>query len=385
MEREHDMDKVDIKDLTNQELWENVGFHRPLAGFFYNLPFYLMTIIIGLAFTSFIWKLLYPFPESMGYRAAATGIFALFFQVFDLGTANIMNRFIGESNIKNPRKMLGYIQYFIWYQMITGLIQTTTVSIYALFFVPAGQLAYAAWIMLIYSTTQYPGFLGVFRNTLNSLQQFNKTAILNFISSELFQRVTEIIFVLLGRHLGARDPAIGEIMGITYGSVVGLYIDDFVATAFSAHFFQKVMSAYGFSVRDCFRHDFNRRMMIECLTWGVRSGLPNIVWGVQLFIALMLWLIYVPQYTTYTALAGFAAGIGGLVGWTLNLGGSISEAFFNEKKMLAQYIISQAWRYTGLIQCFIFSILLLVIMVMEPVLRLIGLDYYLLSIIFILP
>ncbi|MHA1791878.1 MAG: hypothetical protein ACTSVI_04480 [Promethearchaeota archaeon] len=374
-----------VNELSPSELWENIGFHRPLAGFFYNLPLYLITMVIGIAFTGFMFSLLYPFPESLGYKTAATSLFGLFFQAFDLGTSNIMNRYIGESNIKNPKKMVQYIQYFIWYQMITGLIQTTSVSLYALYIVPSSQLSYAIWIMLIHSTTQYPGFLGVFRNTLNSLQQYNKTAILNFISGEFFQRVTEILFVLLGRWYGATHPEMGEIMGIAIGATIGFYIDDFIATAFSAYFFQKIMKDYGFSVRDCFRHDFSKDMLKECLTWGIKSGLPGMVWGVEVFISLVLWIGYVPQYTTFLAFASFAASIGSLMGWTLDLGGSISEAFFNGKKKLAQYYISQAWRFTGLIQSFMFSLLILVLMIIEPILVFIGLQYYILSIAFIFP
>ena len=371
--------------LNASELWENIGFHRPLAGFFYNLPFYLLVLILGIGFLSLIYNFLYPFPESMGYRSAVTGIFGLLFYTFDLGTANIMNRFIGESNVKNPSKMVQYIQYFIWYQMITGLIQTTSISLYALLFVPQNELSYAIWIMLIYSTTQYPGFLGVFRNTLNSLQQYHKTAILNFISGELFQRVTEIAFVLLGRWYGLNNPAVGEIMGIAIGATIGLYVDDFIATIFSAHFFQKLMKEYGFSVRDCFRHDFDRKLLKTCLWWGVKSGLPNFFWTLNGFISLTLWLTYVPQYTTFAALASFGGSIGGLMGWSLDLGGSISEAFFNGKKKLAKYYIAQAWRYTGLIQCFMFSILLAILLVLEKVLVLFGLEYYVLATLFIFP
>nr|MDO8115496.1 hypothetical protein [Candidatus Sigynarchaeota archaeon] len=247
------------------------------------------------------------------------------------------------------------------------------------------QLGYAVWIMLIHSTTQYLGFLGVFRNILNTLQQYHRTAILNFISSEIFQRVTEIAFVLIGRHVGASNPAIGEIMGIAIGSVIGLYVDDFIATAFSAHFFDKIMKHYGFRVRDCFRHDFDKKLAKECLSWGIKSGLPGMVWGAQVFLATILWITYVPQYTTFTALAGFTGSIGGLMGTTLDLGGSISESFFNDKPKLAQYIISQAIRYTGLIQCFFVSMLLLVLLIIKPVLLLLGLENYLLGIAFIIP
>ncbi|MHA1369347.1 MAG: hypothetical protein ACTSRA_06495 [Promethearchaeota archaeon] len=378
-------DKGNIEEITTSELWENIGFHRPLAGFFYNLPFYLITLIIGIAAIGLIYNLLYPFPESIGYRAAATGIFGLFFYSFDLGTSNLLNRFIGEANIKDPRRMVQYIQYFIWYQAITGLIQTTSISLYALFLVPKGQLAYTVWIMLIYSTVQYPGFLGIFRGVMNTLQQYNKTAILNFISGEFFQRITEITFVLLGRWYGRMHPELGEIMGIAIGATIGLYIDDFIATAVSAYFFQKVMGNYGIRVRDCFYHNFDRELVKTCLIWGLKSGLPNFFWALESYITLILWITYVPQYTTYAALASFGGSIGSLMGWTLDLGGCMSEAFFNGKKRLAQYYLSQAWRYTGMIQCVVFSLLLNILLVLEPVLLFLGLEYYILSVIFVLP
>nr|MDO8115778.1 hypothetical protein [Candidatus Sigynarchaeota archaeon] len=240
-------------ELTTQELWENIGFHRSIAGMFFQLPFTLISAVLGLALMSIVYTYLYPFPESNGYSAAATGFFGLMFYTFDLGTANIISRFIGETNIKNPAKMVQYVQYFIWYQMITGLVQTTAISVFAMFIVPRTQLAYTVWIMVIFSTVQYPGFLGIFRGVLDTLQQFHTVTILNFIAGEVFQRVTQIGFVIWGRWWGMADPAIGDIMGIAIGSVIGTYVDDFIATAVSAHYFTKIMSRYGFSARDCFR------------------------------------------------------------------------------------------------------------------------------------
>ncbi|MHA1791269.1 MAG: hypothetical protein ACTSVI_01410 [Promethearchaeota archaeon] len=373
------------KNISTSDLWENIGFHRPVAGFFYNLPFYLITLILGIGFIGFIYKVLYPFPETIGYRATITGLFSLLFYSFDLGTSNLLNRFIGESNIKNPVKMVQYIQYFIWYQAITGLIQTTSISLYAIFFVPQSQISYAVWIMLIYSTCQYPGFLGIFRGTLNTLQQYNKTAILNFIAGEVFQRITEVIFVLLGRWYGANHPETGEIMGIAIGATIGLYLDDFIATAVSAFFFKKVLVNYNLTLKDCFRHDFDKELFKTCFTWGLRSGLPNFFWALEGYITLILWINYVPQYTTFAALAAFGGGIGSMMGWSLDLGGCMSEAFFNGKKKLAQYYLAQAWRYTGLIQSFMFSLIIIVLAILKPVLLLLGMDSYMLAIYFVIP
>ncbi|MFX0098750.1 MAG: hypothetical protein ACFFCS_04155 [Candidatus Hodarchaeota archaeon] len=382
---EKEMEISDPGDLTTQELWDNVGFHRSVAGFFYNLPLALFQLIMGIFIGGFIMGLLYPFPESQGYRGTATGIFGLLFQAFDLGTANIMARFIGETNINNPKKMVQYIQYFIWYQMITGLIQVTIVSAYALFFVPRTQLAYAVWIMLVFCTTQYPGCLHIFHATLGTLQQYDKVTIINFFTGELFYRFSEIGFVLLGKWLGARNPAVGEILGIAIGGTIGGYFTAILSTFIAAHYFKKVMKKYGVTVKDCFRHEFDRKLVKECTIWGLKSGLPFLLYGGASFIHLMIFLNNIPQYTTWVSLAGFSGGWAGLIGWRLDLGGSISESYLNGKKKLAQYIFGQAIRFTAQIMFWMLVMVFVVMLLFEPVLILIGLDYYILSNIFIVP
>lgn len=375
----------DISEVDADELWENIGFHRPLGGTLYNIPFLLITAFLGLGLMTFYLHYLYPFPESMGYRSAATGIFSLMFYAFDLGTMNLLNRFLGESNVKDPKKMILYVQYFIWYQMITGLIQTTAISIYALFIVPRNELAYAVWIMLIYSTVQYPGFLGIFRGILGALQQYHRTIVLNFIAGEFFQRITEIGFVILGRWYGQQNPLIGEILGIAIGATIGFYIDDFIATVLSAYFFQKYMKGYDIKVKDCFRHDFDKQLVKTCLSWGIRSGLPNFMWTLNTFISLALWITYVPQYTTFLALSNVAGAIGTAMGVSIDLGGAISESYFNGKKVLAQYYVSQAFRYTGILQCLMLSGILIVLGVIEPIFMFLQLENYVLGIAFIIP
>ena len=210
------------KDMKSGELWNAIGFHKPLAGFYYNLSFSLFNLVLSIIISGVIINIFYPYPESNGYRGVTGGIFGLFFTIMDLGTHMTMDRFIADAHIKNPKKMLQYIQYFIYYQWFTGLFQTTVVSLYALFIVPSTSLSYGVWLMLIVGTYQWPGFLGVFGGVLGSLQQYHRTAILGFITGEVFQRITELSFVLLGRIWGMNDPAIGEIkeMLIKNGAVI---------------------------------------------------------------------------------------------------------------------------------------------------------------------
>ncbi len=375
-------------EYDKDELWDEIGFHKGLAGFWYKLIFSLFSIVFGIAVIGLYYKYLYPFPESAGYRSAATGVFGLFFTVFDLGTWACMDRFIADAQIKDPNKMVKYIQYFIWYQMITGLIQTTVVSVYALFIVPRQNLAYAVWIMLIHSTTQYPGFLGVFRGVLNSLQDFKRSEVLGFISGEVFQKITEIAFVLWGRQWGMNNPQIGEIMGIAIGATIGFYIDDFFATMLSAWYFTRVMKDKNIQARDCFRIDFDWEMVKEVAVFGLKSGMPS-VFGVAVSLyELWLWIAFVPQYTTFITLSGMASGIANIINQAQGMPITmlLSEAYMNDKKKLTQYYIAQAWRFYGLVQFFFIAIILIVYTVLEPAYVVLGLDKnYIQSLPFLIP
>lgn len=373
------------KQEESGELWDSIGFHRPLAGFWYNLAFVILGLVFGIIFGTYLYKLMYPFPESLGYKGAATGIFGLFFTIMDLGTANVVNRYLGEMAIKDPKKMLKYIQYFIWYQSFTGLIQTTTVSIYALYFVPRTELAYAVWIMLIQSTTQYPGYLWIFKDILGSQQQFHKTIILGFLTGDIIQRITEILFVLWGQAYGRAHPEIGLIMGIAIGSIIGTYIDDFIAMIVSAYFFKNLLSSFGLSIKDCFRHDFDLPLVKETLLYSVKIGAPGLLWPLVGTYALWLWLLYVPQYTTFATLAGFAGTFAGITEQNLSLGGAISEAYMNGKKKLTQYYLGQSIRFAGFMQGFTIAIILIIIPVLPFVLAKLGMEYYVLSVSFIIP
>ncbi len=102
----------EIVEKSEEDLWEEVGFHRQLAGFWYNIVFSLLHIVIGATVGVVLYPIMYPFPETLGYYDSATAVFVAIFVAFDLGTSNMMNRFVG-ANINNPTKLVQYLQYFI--------------------------------------------------------------------------------------------------------------------------------------------------------------------------------------------------------------------------------------------------------------------------------
>lgn len=370
-----------------RELWDEIGFHKPLAGFWYNLFFALISQMLSIFLASIIIQIFYPYPESNGYRGVTGGIFTLFFTIMDLGTHMTMDRFIAEAAIKSPSRMLQYIQYFIWYQCFTGLVQTTVVSIYALYIVPNTDLAYGVWLMLIVATYQYPGYLGVFGGVLGSLQQYHRTAVLGFITGEGFQRITELSFVFLGRWYGMTHPEIGEIMGIAIGANIGVYVDDFFAMWLSAWFFSDAMKGRGIRARDCFRVEFDIKLVKEALIFGIKTGAPSLIGVITGLSILWIYITFVPQYTTFATLNGLMSGISGFVNW----GGVsaptplLAEAFLNGKKKLTQYYVAQTWRYILLFQFLFLPSIIAIYTVLSQFFVVFKMDNYILAIPFFFP
>ncbi|MFX0103844.1 MAG: hypothetical protein ACFFCS_30055, partial [Candidatus Hodarchaeota archaeon] len=384
---------ADIQALSekfkNIDPWEKIGFSRTLGGFFYRYALFLLEMVIGALLLGFLLNLFYPWPEAEGYRNIVGQLFVLLFTVFDIGTAYGIERFIGEYRVKNPRKILSYMQFFIWYQMTTGLIQTTAIAIWALFLVPETALAYLIWLILIKSTTQYPGMLGIFSAALNGLQQFNKSQILGFISGQFFQMATNIIFILLGRYFGRLYPPVGELMGLAIGATIGAYVDDFFAMLLGGYYFKKAMEGVfpGIKLRDCFRHDFDRKIIKECIWFGIQISAGPLVGVAVGQVIYFYWIGYVPQYSTWVQLSSVAAGLAQVVQWgDLNLVPAISESFLNGKKKLAQFYIAQSWRWNFYLA---FPMIIIIAaylpLILQVALSVTNASIYLLAIPFLIP
>nr|MDO8109084.1 hypothetical protein [Candidatus Sigynarchaeota archaeon] len=369
------------------ELWDQIGFHKPMAGFWTNLVFTLIGIVLSAVLMGALISYFYPFPESLGMKDIAFGYFSLFFGLMDIGTGAVMGRFIPEVNIKNPEKMLHLIQYFIHYQMITGLIQTTLVSIYALFIAPSTSMGYTVWIMLVASTIQYPGMLGAFRGVLGSLQQFNKTVVLDFIMGTIFQNTTNFLFVYLGRVIGEQVPTYGPVLGIAIGAAIGSYIDDFFAMWLSAWYFKKALKPYGITPLSCFKREFTWDEIKPVVWYSLKTGLPGFITGPLNYMSFLITITYIPHYTTLTFLAIVGGSIGDVFTWfgRPDISPLISESYMNNKPRLTQYYIGQDTRFNAIILGFFFPLILLLDRVMPDAWVALGMAQYVYAGVYIVP
>ncbi|MFX0099138.1 MAG: hypothetical protein ACFFCS_06110 [Candidatus Hodarchaeota archaeon] len=373
--------------LVKFNRWEDIGFQRPLADFFYEYFFFIVVLAVGLFFFAVVYPLIYPFPEIHGYNDVAKVVFSWAYSIFDTGTAFGIIQFVSHYRIKNPKKMIEYVQFFIWYQMFTGLVQILIISWYIFSYLTSSNLSYLTWVFLIICIQQYPSWLSVFKDSLRGLQQFNKYQILKFLGDQGFQQVTYILFILVGGYLGGLNPQIGSLMGMVIGQALGKYIDDFFTMFLSAHYFNKAMKPFGYSVRDCFRVSFGWDVVKDSIWFGFQSAIIPIIDSVSKIIVVSMYIETIPHYSTFIALASIAGEISGFITVKdFQMTATFGESYMNGKKKLAQFYMESAIKWNGFLMTFTTIIVLCALpIVMQEIVAIPGFENYVLAVPFVIP
>lgn len=380
------IDNDRIARLIDIDPWEEIGFHRPLGGFWFDLTIKIFSAIIGLLLISAIYKYLYPYPEMEGYNRVAAGFFAIIYNIFDMGTAFGIERFIAEYRVKDTKKMLEYVRFFVWYQMFTGLVQVAAISGFIFMYLRQYvKLSYLSWLFLIICQKQYPGMLGTFKSVLKGLQKYNKSKILDFIGGAVFQNLTNIIFILLGRWWGQNTPMIGDLMGGAIGFAIGAYIDDFFTMMVSARYLQQELALLGYSMKDAVSTKIGKDVKKQCLWFGFQASMVPILNIISETLILVMFLEYLPQYTTWVVLKSFAGGLSSSVNvGNFEISSSIAESYSSDKKELTQFYVSNSLKWNGFLMMFLVLILIGFLPVInQTVSTMEGLENYVPALIFI--
>jgi len=348
--KKYDLDK-EFPEFTG---WEAIGFHRGLGREFWQVMIELITTSLDIFIISLLLPILAPFPEVGGYQGIAGGIYALVYTAFDVGTNFGLNRFIAEYRIKNVKKMLQFISFTIWWQSFTGLIQVTILSIFTFQVIVNSNFAYLAWILLLGLQKQYPGWLGVFRSTLEGMQHLGKVEVLRFLQGQVVERILTIGFVLYFRWVGETNVNIGLLMGVIIGNVIGSYIDDFIFEAIAAYYLHGILKKYfGLSIRDCFTLHYDRDVMREIIFYSLQgSALPFL----SSFVGTYTFFTYVGNinaYAYWSTIIGRGIAFAGQIRQfgDFSLSTAIAESYMSEKKTLSEFYISSSvkWRYMFMI------------------------------------
>ncbi|MBD3187818.1 hypothetical protein GF325_13365 [Candidatus Bathyarchaeota archaeon] len=355
------MDDEIVSGVVVEDRWKEIGFHRPLAGILYNLVFVFIAAGFGIMLSVWLMpNVIFPFPSAMGYQDMTFNLFGIYFTLLDVGVGNALQRFVAQENIKHPKDAIKYLQFFIWFQMLSGLIQISVIAMWVLLSVRFTNLAYAAWFFLIYSTIQFPGMLGVFAGALEAYQQYHKFKLLDFIKYQLFENAMRIACILVGRWVGGFYPALGELMGATIGSILGIYLKDFITAFLAAYWLRPILKDVdpSWRVRDLFKVEFDREITKRCISFGVRAMLPGLIYPGAQFVATFLFVNFLPNYSSILGMFLLGNMLSQMINtFALNIAPPLSESYLNGKVHLSRNYIARGYRWNGITGAFMIGLL----------------------------
>ena len=346
-----------------EKTWRVPGYHKPLSGFF--TMFFITLVVVAPLFVVVIYVLptfIIQDPSSFGIQFIISSIFSAIFITLDFGLAQAYDRFVGQYWSTDPKKALQYVQFFIWYQMISGLIQTTVISLIGLYLVPrVASIGFMSWFFVVNTLVQFPGIVYVFTHLLKSAQRTDLEAVVNFISLIFFQIGLMAVFPEIFRSIGAANPIIGEVIGSSLGLSLGSYSAQMAQMFMSALFLKKIDKR--FTVKQMFRLDFDKRLIKETLIFGSKSMLSNVVFLFGNFFSVLIITLFLNNYTYFGSFIGIATYLTYpiLFMTTLyeNALPTTSEAFNNKKVKLTEAFISYGFKYFGMFALLLFTLFVL--------------------------
>ncbi len=343
--------------------WERTGFHKALSGHMFQLTVNLVTsVFVILTMLYFLPTYVIPDPAVLGLDYIAAALFSFVFALADFGSFSALGRFLGEHHIKDPERTVKYVQIFIYFQLLTGLLQTTLIWLFAIYVLPsAHQFSFMAWSFVLKGLIQWPGMLWVFKDTLNGLQKYDYVVWIT-TGNYILEWITWVGSISLFRALFGEvltDPIASQL-----GSSVGAYVDDILTTFFALYLLNRVRKAW--RTMDCFRIDFDWAQFRETMIFGGKVLLAGLSIIAVNFLITLLELNTVYNYLYVSAFLGLAvqtrlqvAEQGRII--LDNLYAPIAEAFKNGKRALTGYYISQGlkWFATSTAPIALVSVLLL--------------------------
>ena len=343
-----------------QSEWEQVGFHRPLAGFLFLVAVGLALFIVIMIFQQrVLYGMLLKSVQARGAWSTVTTFFNTFWLLFDWGTGVAFVKFFAERRVDDPREGIKYAQLYVWWQAITGTIQLGIVVLIAAFVMPHSGYAVMSYYLILHALIQFPGFLTVFQNTLRAYQKQDYDQALNmifYLAPVLIQSVTVFLF----SRWGAAHPAFGQSMGGVFGLGVGLYLTQ--AVLFVVGYI--LLKRLGYNAGILFMAHFDRKTLTSALKFGTPITIGGAVGALGYSVQTVLVVAHVLNWTEVqgnwdvVSPQGLLLAYSAVGGLYYGLLPAISEAFSHGRLALTRYYVAQGFKYGGFFSAFIASALL---------------------------
>ncbi|MGQ4832466.1 MAG: hypothetical protein ACP6IS_01050 [Candidatus Asgardarchaeia archaeon] len=188
------------KERILSNVWERIGLHRQLAGFFYTFFISLLLVIPYSFITSILFpRYIVPFPQAAGWYNWTSNFFLALWTFFDMGTSVALVKYFAEFRVHRPEIAIRYVQLFVWWQMLTGVIQLFFVGFLGAFYFSRTFLAHMTWVFIAHSIIQFPGCLFVFVYFFQALQRLDYNQVANLLYYGAFIYLGQAITILYFR------------------------------------------------------------------------------------------------------------------------------------------------------------------------------------------
>lgn len=339
--------------------WEAVGFHRGIASFMVAIlnNVWLFVPISILTNVVLFGKVL-PSAQIRGAVSLVMTFFGTVWTFMDWGTAVAGQKFLSQYRVTDPGEGMKYVQFFVWWQAITGTIQVGAIALFALFVIPHNTaLAYLSIYILLHVLIQFPGFGHVFNGVVfPGLHRFDYQQLIATIFL-VTAPICQIVLCAIAVSWGGAHPAYASIaggLGLGFGALVS------IAVIFLTGFF--LYRRLGLAARVIFLAHFDLRAVKTALLFGAPITATGLLFTGA--FSLQVWLLskLVLNYAEVQANFDVAISVGtgaylAILAMTTSLINSHSEAYSQGKLKLCRYYMTMSLRWGELLCTFLTAVL----------------------------
>ncbi len=326
--------------------WEQIGFHRPLAGFLFLMGVNLLLFLPVVGYqVGWLPRRLIPWPETLAFWEQVAGWLMVATALFDLGTGTAAVRFFALFRVQSPREAFRYFQFYFWWQLLSGVVQVAGVVWLATLIFPDTAIAHLAFYCIAQVMVRLAGCLRVLGLFFRAEQRFDDEQTLTtvlWVGAVLGQSAAVVVL----RRWGAGIADVGAPLGGVFGLGVGALAAELLAFGVGLGLYRR----RGYALGALLLPAFDWRIAGQTLWFGARLALGRI--GAAL--ALVAQALLLPRWvsdpvaatTAWTvALSATFAFESLATGLYSDLLPALAQAHAYGYQTLIRYYFSQGLRY----------------------------------------
>ena len=341
--------------------WEDIGFHRPLGGFFLALFLGLVLFVPLIIYQNLILPVyILPSAQALGIWGRVTQFFNLIWTFLDMGTSAAFIKYMAQYRVHDPRRGVQFGQVFVWWQVLSGSVQVALMVGLAGTVLPRTAYAIYAWSIVIHTFIQIPGFYQVMRHALTGLQRFDYAQMLDLALALVFPMLAQPVLVSLLVLWGGSQPVFGPSLGGLLGLGVAAYAAEALTFLVGLWLYRRL----GLNARLYFLAHFDWTVIRDAFRFGIFEMLGSAVWAVGQSLEILITQTYLVNYAevwgNWVVAQNFVYGFNVVNTLFNDLMPSMSEAVSHGRRVLARYYAALAYKWGGLVSALLGAILLAV-------------------------